>query len=503
MLKKPYFWSKPSPMTLLRSFLLCCLFSLWCNYSLAQTPATPNILWIIGEDIGPEQGCYGYPGVLTPNIDALAASGMLYTRAFTTAPVCSASRSAFMTGMYQTTIGAHNHRSHRDDGYQLPAGVKVITDWLRGTGYYTANLVHLTEDPDERFYRGTGKTDWNFTYEGKPFDTNKWTDLKAHQPFMAQVNFPETHRGNAWNNSHKHIETVADPEQVVMPPYYPDHPEARAVWAQYLNTVMALDKKVGFLMKKLEEDGLADNTVVIFMGDHGRAMVRGKQWPYESGLRIPMMIRWPKAYPTPLHFQPGTLSDQMIAAIDVSATILSLAGMEPPTTMQGRVFLGERATPPRQYVFGGRDRGDETVDRIRTVRDKRFRYIRNYFPERPFLQINRYKEFSYPMISLMRELHQEGKLTPAQAYLLNPTRPKEELYDLEADPYEIRNLASDPVMRDKLVELRAVLDTWLIETNDQGRFPEPQEVHDYWESKMLENYQKKLAKQREERAQKQ
>ena len=293
-------------MTTLHTFLLALAlgFSHFISFAQTNSPQTPNILWIIGEDISPDQACYGYPGVHTPNIDALAAAGMLYTRAFTTAPVCSASRSAFMTGMYQTTIGAHNHRSHRDDGYQLPPGVRVLTDWLREGGYYTANLVHLTDDPDERFYRGTGKTDWNFTYEGKPFDTNKWADLKAHQPFMAQVNFPETHRGKDWNNAHKHIDRLADPDKVVMPPYYPDHPEARADWAQYLNTVMALDKKIGFLMEKLEADGLAENTVVIFMGDHGRAMIRGKQWPYESGLRVPLAIRWPKAYPTPLHFQP-------------------------------------------------------------------------------------------------------------------------------------------------------------------------------------------------------
>ena len=447
-----------------------------------------NILWLIGEDLGQELACYGHPGVKTPNLDRLAAEGLRYTHAFSTAPVCSPSRSAFMTGMYQTSIGAHNHRSHRDDGYALPYGVKVITDWLRAAGYYTGNIRQLGENPDESFFRGTGKTDWNFHYEGKPFDTDQWADLRAHQPFYAQVNFSETHRGKDWNEAHLHIDTPADPAQVVMPPYYPDHPEARADWAQYLNAVMALDKKIGYVLDLLEKEGLAENTVVIFMGDHGRAMLRGKQWPYDSGLRIPLIVRWPKGLPAPAGFQPGTVSDRLLAAIDISATTLDLAGIAPPLLMQGRVFLGENAAPARQYVFGGRDRGDETVDRIRTVRDRRYRYIRNFYPDRPFLQTNRYKEFTYPMLPLLRELHAADKLTPAQAYLLAPMRPVEELYDLEADPYEIHNLAADPAHWERLAHMRALVEAWIVETNDQGRIPEPPEIPAYWETRSVENY---------------
>ncbi|RME96269.1 MAG: DUF229 domain-containing protein, partial [Verrucomicrobia bacterium] len=236
--------------------------------------ARPNILWLIAEDLGPELGCYGHPEVRTPHLDRLAAEGVRYTRMFTTGPVCSASRSAFMTGMYQMSIGAHNHRSHRHDGFRLPPGVRVLTDWLRDAGYFTANIVDLTGDPQEKFFRGTGKTDWNFTYDGQPFDSKRWADLKDHQPFYAQINFPETHRGHSWDTAHEHIEQPADPAKVKLPPYYPDHPEARADWAQYLNAVMALDRKIGFVLQKLEEDGLADNTVVVFMGDHGRAMIR-------------------------------------------------------------------------------------------------------------------------------------------------------------------------------------------------------------------------------------
>ena len=484
-------------------FLLFCLFfSLFICGSLYAQPQTPNILWIIGEDLGQELGCYGHPGVLTPNLDGLATAGVRYTHAFTTAPVCSPSRSAFMTGMYQTSIGAHNHRSHRDDGYRLPDGVKVITDRLREAGYYTGNIVHLTGDKDEKFFRGTGKTDWNFSYEGKPFDTDRFSDLASHQPFYAQINFSETHRGKDWNEAHTHIEQPADPDKVVMPPYYPDHPEAKADWAQYLNAVMALDKKAGAVLAQLEKDGLADNTIVIFMGDHGRAMVRGKQWPYDSGLRIPLIIRWPKGLAQPAGFAPGTVSDRLIASIDISATTLSLAGIAPPLLMQGRVFLGEHAAPARKNVFGGRDRGDETVDRIRTVRDHRYRYIRNFYPEKPFLQTNRYKEFTYPMIPLMRELHAAGKLTAVQARLLAPTRPVEELYDLEADPYEIHNLADDPAYWPRLAHMRDLVATWMVETNDQGRIPESPEIHAFWEERSVKNYAKRIEKMLEERAKK-
>ncbi len=438
---------------------------------------TPNILWILAEDMGPEIGAYGYPGVETPHLDRLAAEGVRFTRAFTTAPVCSPSRSALMTGMYQTTIGAHNHRSHRDDGYQLPDGVQVLTDRLRDHGYYTGNIVHLAELD----FRGTGKTDWNFAYDGEPFDTDRWSDLKSNQPFYAQVNFPETHRGKEWDEAEKRT----DPAGVLLPPYYPDHSIVRADWAQYLNGVMSLDRKVGLVLELLERDGLSDNTVIIFMGDHGRAMVRAKQWPYDSGLHVPLIIKGAPGLVA------GNVDDELIASIDITATTLALAGVTPPDAMQGRVFLPDELggrDDAREYVFGGRDRGDETVDRIRTVRDRRYRYIKNFYPERPLLQLNRYKEFTYPMLPVMRELHAKGRLTPVQAQLLAPARPEEELYDLESDPFEIDNLAGDPTHAETLERLREELEAWIEASDDQGRFPEPPEVVQFWEGQMHEVY---------------
>jgi arylsulfatase A-like enzyme len=425
-------------------------------------PQRPNILWLIAEDFGPHLGCYGTKEVATPNLDRLAADGVRYTRFFTTAPVCSPSRSAFMTGMYQTTIGAHNHRSHRDDGYKLPDGVRLLTDWLRDAGYFTANVRQF---PEPIKFRGAGKTDWNFTYDGKPFDSDQWTDLKSHQPIFAQVNFQETHRAF-------HAPAKADPAKVDVPPYYPDHPLVREDWAKYLDAASELDRKIGVVLKQLEADGLAENTVVVFFGDNGQAHVRGKQFCYDSGLHVPLIIRWPKRFAEPTHFKAGTVDDRLLAAIDLAPTMLAIAGAMKPPTMQGDIFLGDRAGQPRQYVFGARDRCDETVFRFRTVRDARYRYIRNFTPDRPLLQANNYKERQYPVWNLIKELAQEKQLTPLQAVLAAPTMP-EELYDTQRDPHETVNLADSSEHADVVKRLRSALDQWIEESNDQGRILEP------------------------------
>jgi arylsulfatase A-like enzyme len=472
----------------LRNNVIISAFIVVASVSAALSAADrPNILWIIAEDMGPELSCYGTPEVHTPVLGNLSARGVRYTNAQTVTPVCSTSRSSFMTGMYAMSIGAHNHRSNRDGNYPLPDGVRVLTDWFRPAGYTTANIKTFPSDnPDSEFFKGTGKTDWNFTYESpvdpklNPFDTGKWDDLKTSQPFYAQVNFSETHRGKAWNAAHSNIEKQnwADPAKVTIPPYYPDDPVTRAVWAQYLNTCMAVDKKVGYLLELLKRDGLAENTVVVFMGDHGRAMPRGKQWPYSSGLHIPLIVYWPEnnsALPAPHHYDRGSVSDQLISSIDVSATSLALAGIPRPEKMQGRVFLGADKDAAREYLYAGRDRGDETVFHIRTVFDGRYRYIRNKYPEKPFLEINRYKEASYPIIGLMRHLHAKGQLTGPPTALMATSRPAEELYDLQSDPWEANNLAGDTPLAEVKSRLAAKLEAWQDSIDDRGRIPESEE----------------------------
>ena len=412
----------------------------------------PNIMWIISEDTGPEFGCYGYPLVHTPNVDRLAREGAVYTNAFTAAPVCSASRSGFMTGMYQTSIGAHHHRSHRGDEFQLPEGVHVFTKYLRDAGYL--NVIPAG-----------GKTDWNFTPHVKPYDSKSWDDLKTHQPFFAQVQFSETHR-----NFKPCKEHPVDPAKVTLPPYYPDHPVARKDWAMYLETVNVLDAKIGQVLARLDDEGLAENTIVFYFGDHGRAHVRGKQWLYDGGIHIPLVIRWPG------QIKPGTVTDELVSAIDFAPTCLELAGVDPPRHMEGRVFLGPKRDTPRDCIVAARDRCDETMDRIRCVRDKRFKYIRNFMPERPYTQQNRYKERQYPMLALLKELHAEGKLTPEQALFMADRRPEEELYDIQADPWEVKNLAASGKHQDVLKTMRERLTKWIKETGDKGQFPEKPEA---------------------------
>ena len=443
--------------------LVCSLIAIWSFCSVA---AQPNILWLLAEDFGPHLGCYGTREVFTPNLDRLAAEGVRYTRFFTTAPVCSPSRSAFMTGMYQTTIGAHNHRSHRDDGYQLPKGVRLLTDWMREAGYFTANIREL---PAPIGFKGTGKTDWNFNTTGKPFDSDKWVDLKSHQPFFAQINFQETHRKF-------HAPKKADPAKVEVPPYYPDHPLVREDWAQYLDAASELDRKIGLVLAQLERDGLRENTVIVFFGDNGQAHVRGKQFCYDSGLHVPLIIYWPPKVPAPKHFEKGSVNRHLVAAIDLAPTMLAIAGAAEPAGMEGQSFLGDNAAKPRQYVFGARDRCDETVFRFRTVRDIRYRYIRNFTPERPFLQANDYKERQYPVWNLLKELHAAGKLTPLQAALCAPQMPPEELYDMDADPHETKNLANSAEHKAVLQRVRTELEAWIKESNDQGRELEPADL---------------------------
>ena len=466
--------------------------------ALAATPAfaaeaddapRPNVLWLIAEDMSPDLSCYGGQAD-TPNLDRLAERGMRFTHAFTTAPVCSASRSALMTGMYQTAIGANNHRSHRsnvpvDGPNRLPSHVRTLPDRLRDAGYHTANVRRIfSPDSPHGWVQGTGKTDWNFARgadePNRPFDSAEWASLTANQPFYAQVNFSETHRGGAWDKAHTRIASPIDPADVTLPPYEPDHPVVRADRAQYLNAVMALDVKVGHVLDKLEADGLADDTIVVFFSDHGEAHVRGKQWCYDSGLHVPLIVAWPEGLEPPAEYKAGSVSDRIVEAIDLTATTLALCGVEKPAGMQGRVLFGPQAEPAPEYAFAARDRCDETTFRIRTLRGPRFRYIRNALPERPFLLSNRYKEMSYPAVPLMRKLYAEGKLTTPQARLASPEpRPAEELYDLDADPDEVTNLADDPAHAETLATMRAALDERLREA-DRTTEIEPWPVVQGW-----------------------
>jgi N-sulfoglucosamine sulfohydrolase len=444
--------------------LLCLLAAAVSTSTLTAAPVRPNILWLLAEDIGPEVFSHtGTPQADTPVIDAFAREGVRYARAYTTAPVCSPSRTALITGMYATTLGGHHHRTKNKP--PLPEGVRILPDRLREAGYFTANLTVL---PESAGFKGSGKTDWNFQYAGKAFDSKNWSDLKAHQPFYAQLNFNETHRVF-------HGPTVADPAKIVLPPYYPDHPVARQDWAAYLDSARALDAKVGKVLELLKTDGLAENTIVVLMGDNGQAHIRGKQFLYEEGLHVPLIVRWPAGVAKPPGYTSGTVDQHLVLSLDLTASTLAWAGLEPPPGMQGRVFPGHGFAAPRDMVFAARDRMDATTMRHRTVRNNRYRYIRNFTPEMPFFSPNAYKAQQYPMWNLVQELHAAGKLNPVQAQLCAPRMPEEELYDLETDPHEIQNLAksTQPEHTAALTQLRQALETWMLETKDQGALPDP------------------------------
>ncbi len=428
-------------------------------------------------------GCYGAKNVKTPHLDGLAERGMRFTHVFATSPVCAPSRSAFFTGMYQTSSDTHNMRSHREDDYRLPEGVRPLTHRLKDVGYFTGNLKTMHGEEI-----GSGKLDLNFVNEGKLYDTDKWEEVVAKPPFFAQINTLEAEYDIydrqtwrqprvEWKGERGH-EQIATPENVTPPPYYPDHPLVRLEWARYLNSISGMDKTVGRILNRLEREGLADDTVVMFFGDNGRIEPRGIHWCYDTGLHVPMIIHWPKNFPAPANYRAGAVSGEVISLIDLTPTTLAFAGIRRPLGMHGRVFLGNRLGPPRAFAFSARDRIDETVNRIRSVRGKRYHYIRNFFPDRHFTSLNRYKEKCFPIKPLMRQMMADGKLKGPPAELMSPSVAAEQLFDTEHDPHEITNLASSekPEHREALLRMRAALSVWMVETQDQGVFPEPPEV---------------------------
>jgi N-sulfoglucosamine sulfohydrolase len=466
---------------------LCVLLpalTLICGLGIAQAKQ-PNILWLVGENLSHDLGCYGAKDVHTPHLDRLASEGVRYTRVFATNPACAPSRSAFFLGMYQTTTDTHHMRSHRSDAFRLPEGVRPITRRLKERGYFTANIKTIGSESV-----GTGKLDLNFVNEGSIYDENSsdWSALKTKQPFFAVVNAEESEydiydrksRDKArveWVGERQHVQH-AKPEAVTPPPYYPEHLVVRQEWARYLNSVSGMDARFGKVLDQLKEDGLEDDTIIIFFGDNGRLEPRGIHWCYDNGLRVPMIIKWPKNHAAPSQIEAGSVDDRIISLIDVTATTLALAGVPKPPLMQGRVFLGEQAEAPRDFAFAARDRIDETKQRIRSVHNERYHYIRTLSEGPTFSSLNRYKEKCFIIMPVMRELHAQGRLSGASLELMQRTGPSEELYDTKEDPHEINNLVASEKHehRQALQRLSGALDAWMVESGDRGALVEPDEV---------------------------
>ena len=427
----------------------------------AHAPAAagrPNILWIVSEDQSDHFGPFRESLAKTPNVDRLAAEGARFTRAFVTAPVCSPSRSALITGMYQTTIGAHNHRSGRGKlRIRLPGDVEPVPAILRRAGYFVTN-GSLRDGGDLR----RGKTDYNFEFPEDLYDGSDWAGRAEGQPFFAQIQLRGGKRRDQRTLARlEGVQTAGiDAGKVSLPPYYPDHPDLRMDWAQYLESVEHVDWEIGQILQRLQEEGVLESTVVFFLTDHGVSHARGKQFLSEEGTKVPLVVRAPGLV------EPGMVREDPVAHIDVAATTLAFAGIQPPGWMEGRALFGPDFQA-REYVVSARDRCDETVDRIRSLRTERYRYVRNYVPERPHLQPNRYKD-SKAVIKALRSLREEGALPESAAAMFFAPRAEEELYDLAEDPWELRNLADSADHRDTLREMRVMLEEWIESTGDRG-----------------------------------
>ncbi|MBW7997142.1 MAG: sulfatase [Candidatus Glassbacteria bacterium] len=422
----------------------------------------PNILWISCEDMSRELGCYGYENIRTPIIDRLAAQGLKYTNAYTVAPVCAPNRSGIITAMYPNSIGSSHMRTSVKE-YQCvpPPYVHCFTEYLRAAGYFCTN---------------NSKTDYQFAPPLTAWDRqgnrhDDWAGRAEGQPFFSVINFTITHESQIRVPLEK--DPVKDPATVELPPYYPDTPLVRRDMARYLDNIETMDSQVGEVLDRLERDGLAGSTIVIFWSDHGRGLPRGKRWVYDSGIQIPLIVRWPGMV------EPGTESDELVCSIDFGPTALSMAGVEIPAHMQGQAFLGGQKAGPRDYVFAFRDRMDETYDMIRAVRDKRFKYIRNYHPEKPYAQRIEYMDLM-PTMQEWRRLAAEGKLVGPQKLFFADTKPVHELYDCDKDPHEIDNLAYDPACAGVLARMQAAMDEWIEEIDDVGFITEDQLIERFW-----------------------
>ena len=437
----------------------------------------PNILWISCEDISPHLGCYGDPHAITPNLDRLASQGVRYTHAFTAAGVCAPCRSTIITGMYQNSIGTHHMRCD----VTLPEWLQPFPILLQQAGYYCTN---------------NSKTDYQFSSPGKNKIWNEssndahWQNRpETEQPFFSVFNFTGCHESGIANTSkYKSVTKDLTAEQrqdasqlTTLPPYYPDTPITREDWKRNYELITAMDAWAGERIAELEAAGELENTIVFFWSDHGVGLPRAKRWLYDSGTHIPLIVRVPEAFRVAGQGNPGTTDSRLISSVDLAPTVLNLAGLSVPEAIQGRAFLGDQLAPPNAYVYGARDRMDERYDIIRTVRDQRFRYIRNFEPLRPYYQYMNTPEKGATMQEI-RRVEDSGNVPPAVALFTADAKPAEELYDLQADPHEINNLAtaanlaSDAAVSAKLHEMREALRRWQNEIADIGLIPEAEIV---------------------------
>ncbi len=441
---------------LMRPFWLLLVMAFSNPLFCAAVKGKPNVLWILIEDASCHISCYGETAIQTPHIDALAGEGVRFEYAFTTAAVCSPVRSALVTGMYQTTSCSHLHRSQVKKGkgggnsdyyesYALPAEIPLASTLFEKAGYYTTN---------EKLSGETGKTDYNF-FAGDVYSGTTWKESPAGTPFFTQIQL----KGGK-NRSH-----VAETENFSLPPYYFEDEIMRTDWKKYLGSWLDTDQEVMQIVADLKAAGVYDNTLIFLLTDHGVSHLRGKQFLYDEGTKVPLIVKFPG------NKNRGSVRSDMVKHIDILASSLAYAGIPVPENMQGTdLFFNHYKA--QEYIFTARDRCDETTEIIRAVRTGKYKYIRNFLSYRPHAQRNQYKD-GKQISRHTRELWESGRLNELQARFYQPTRPTEELYDLENDPFEIHNLAGNPQFNEVLSGLRNRLYQWMAETNDPALIPEP------------------------------
>ena len=437
------------------------------NFSAAgqSTPPLPNILWITCEDVNAFLGSYGDSLAITPHVDQLAQAGVRYTHAYATAPVCSPARSALITGIYATAMGTQHLRSE----VQLPDHIKTLPHYLRQAGYYCSNN-------DKEDYNFEDSTLWDESSKSA-----HWRNRPIGKPFFSVFNIGTTHQSQifgsdeAFYEKYGHLLSNAerhDPKKMKLPPYFFDTPITRKMWARYYDLVTLMDRQVGDILRQLEEDGLEENTIIFFFSDHGTGMPRSKRALYDSGLKVPLIIKAAGGYRELLHLKPNATEDRLISFVDFAPTVLSIINRPVPDAMQGIPFLGKQTSAAPDYVYATSDRVDEAFEVARSVRNERYSYVRNYYPHLPLIQPNYYTDQSEVMMALYEALA-EGNLTVAQRSMWHPHRSVEELYDRQADLHEVKNLANDPAYREVLQRMRQAQQQWALRTHDSGMIPEP------------------------------
>ncbi len=440
------------------------------NDAVAPAAERPNVLWITCEDISPFLGCYGDSRAMTPNLDRLASQGIRYTQAYANAPVCAVARCTIAFGMYSTTLGTHQMRTRE----RVPERFRLLPEYLRQAGYFCTNC---------------SKTDYNIVRSyTAPWDECSrkahWRHRGTGQPFFSVFNFTITHESQLSPKAiARHVaagnippEPRLDPARIPLPPYHPDVPEIRYDWVRFYDLITAMDRQVGEVLEQLEADGLADDTIVFFYSDHGGMLAGAKRYNYNRGTRVPLIVRFPEKWQHLAPAPPGSTVDRLVSFVDLAPTVLSLVGQPIPKHMQGHAFLGPKATNPPKYVYFFRDRMAERYDFVRAVTDGRYRYIRNFLPERPRGRDTRYGFTVQRNWNAWLAAYEQGRCNKAQSAFWEP-KPVEELYDLEADPWEVRNLAGDPKYADTLQRLRGELFRWMIDSRDLGLLPEPMFDH--------------------------